>query len=166
MSQSSGDSKSDSKSRPSRSQKRLAKEFKKIKKTPLAFASVDLKNDNLFNWTITLAGPSGTPWAGGSFLLDFVFPPEYPMKPPTVSFATPIYHPSVSMEEKGAVCGDVTGKDWAPTLRAIHVLERINEMLANPTGDHPLDAEIGETFSTNRQAFDRTAREWTRKHAT
>ena len=43
----------------------------------------------------------------GAFLIDIVFPPEYPFKPPKVSFRTKIYHPNI--DEKGQVSFDCSG---------------------------------------------------------
>jgi ubiquitin-protein ligase len=38
-------------------------------------------------------------------------------------------------------------------------------MLKNPNGDSPVDVEIGQLFNTDRSQFDKTAKKWTKIHA-
>ena len=60
---------------------------------------------------IKLEGPSGSPFEGGVFRLDFQFE-NYPFKAPKVIFLTQIYHPNI--DDKGEICQNVYEKDWAP----------------------------------------------------
>ena len=60
------------------------------------------------------AGPGQSPYNGGIFFLNIVFPPEYPFKPPRVSFTTKIYHPNIN--EKGGICLDILKENWSPAL--------------------------------------------------
>jgi hypothetical protein len=77
-------------------QRRLAKELADCKRSPLENMSLTLKGDNLFEWSATLIGPQDSPYAGGVFFLDVVFPEEYPFKAPKITFLTKVYHPNVA----------------------------------------------------------------------
>ena len=61
-----------------------------------------------------LSGPGQSPYNGGIFFLNIVFPPEYPFKPPRVSFTTKIYHPNIN--DKGGICLDILKENWSPAL--------------------------------------------------
>ena len=46
--------------------------------------------------TVTvIQGPTGSPYAGGSFKLEILVPDRYPFEPPKIRFITPIYHPNI-----------------------------------------------------------------------
>ena len=65
-------------------------------------------------------GPAETPYAGGVFFLDIVFPPDYPFKPPIINFTTKIYHCNVNAT--GGICIDILKELWSPALTINKVL--------------------------------------------
>lgn len=68
--------------------KRLMKEAKELSEPTAHFFTQPLE-ENLFEWHFTVKGPSDTPFQGGRYHGRIVFPPEYPMKPPSIIILTP-----------------------------------------------------------------------------
>ncbi|VDM16792.1 unnamed protein product [Hydatigera taeniaeformis] len=119
--------------------------------------------DLVFHWQATIMGPSDSPFEGGVFFLDIHFPTDYPFKPPKITFTTRIYHPNIN--SNGNICLDILRNQWSPALTISKVLLSICSLLTDPNPDDPLSPDIARTYKTDRQKYDKTAKEWTQKYA-
>jgi ubiquitin-conjugating enzyme E2 D/E len=136
----------------------------KLEKEPLDFVrDIELVDDDIFKWNCTLIGPSDSPYAGGRFVLQLEFPPQYPFKPPKLQFVNKVYHPSVLLET-GEICGAVLGS-WGPTLNAEHCLLTVFSLLQDPQADHPLEEEIAQQLATKPKEFEKAAKKYTKEYA-
>ena len=145
--------------------KRLQKEYSLLEKKPQEWLTVALKDDQLFEWVVTITGPSGTPYEGGKFKILVKIPDEYPFKPPTLTFDTQIYHPNVKQPE-GSMCFEMITQDaWAPELKIVQVLEEVYELFKKPNPNNPLDPAAAELFVKNKDDFNKAAKESTKKYA-
>jgi len=146
------------------SAKRIRKELDNIKNEPPANCSAGPDNDDIFNWSATVMGPQSSPYEGGVFYLNIVFPQNYPFKPPKITFVTKVYHPNIN--SGGGICLDILKDQWSPALTIDKVLLSICSLLTNPNPDDPLVLDIANQYKNNRVAYDMTAREWTQYYAT
>eukprot|EP00483_Globobulimina_turgida_P002159 UN02161 len=148
----------------SKAVRRLQKELKKLKKAPFPNADAEPAGKNMLVWTAKIRGPKGSPYEGGKFRVTIIFSDDYPMKAPELQFVTKIYHPSVKTDD-GKVCPEIIGRDWAPTLNVAYILETIIGMLMHPNTDSPLEPGIAEVMAKDKKKFEKTAKQWTKKHA-
>jgi ubiquitin-conjugating enzyme E2 J2 len=88
--------------------RRLNKEYDDIQnsKNPNFVAEPD--PDNIFHWHYVIYNLKGCAYEGGYYHGMLKFPPEYPMKPPSVLMITP----SGRFECKARIC--LTISDWHP----------------------------------------------------
>ncbi|KAJ2476215.1 E2 ubiquitin-protein ligase peroxin 4 [Coemansia sp. RSA 2131] len=122
--------------------KRLLKELSDTRKglgdelVALAPAS----DDNLLQWTAVLRGPRDTPYHGGLFRLRIDIPEQYPIKPPTLTFVTPVCHPNVHFET-GEICLDILKTQWSPAWTLTSTCLAIHVLLASPEPGSPLNCD-------------------------
>ena len=144
--------------------KRILKELAELEKDPCESISAGPINDNdSYRWQATILGPEGSPYAGGVFFLNVHFPVDYPFKAAKIQFTTKIYHPNIN--NNGAICLDILKDQWSPALTMQKVLLSISSLLCDPNPNDPLVSEIAYVYNNNRDKYNATAREWTRKFA-
>jgi ubiquitin-conjugating enzyme E2 D/E len=145
------------------SQKRIQKELMDLRRDAPLNCSAGPAGDDLFRWEGIIVGPDDTPYAGGIFNLNIMFPVDYPFKPPTISFATQIYHPNIN--KAGGICLDILKGQWSPALTISKVLLSILSLLTDANPKDPLVPEVAHEYEHNRAKYDETAREWNQLYA-
>jgi len=122
-----------------------------------------LIGDDLYHWTGSIYVQSNSPYDGGLFLLDIVFRPDYPFKPPIVKFNTRIYHPNVN--SNGLLSVPILTDHWSPLITLKQVMLYLLNLITNPDIDYPMVPEIAQVYRTDRNKYNTTAADWTRRYA-
>lgn len=144
--------------------RRIQKEHRDIQKESIPCISTGpIKDDDLFLWKAIIVGPEDTPFSGGTFYAHIKFPEDYPFKPPKITFETKIYHPNIN--EQGSICLDILSGQWSPALTITKVLLSLSSLMSDPNPDDPLVGGVAKVYKTDRNLYDKTAREWTQKYA-
>lgn len=147
--------------------KRIITEIKALKNynpRDVNFSIAPLGGGNIFNWLGIIFGPSDTPYEGGVFYLRIQLPPDYPFKPPRISFVTKVYHPNVA--SNGVIRAHEPCNGWTPALTMPLILLTISSVLAEPQiGEHAV-SEIALLYRDNRELYNATAKWHTNTYAT
>ncbi|UJR24000.1 hypothetical protein I4U23_026966 [Adineta vaga] len=145
--------------------KRLLIHFGELQKNPapLCYAEPKDSNTDISNWTGYIDGPADTPYAGGRFHLTIYFSNEFPFKPPEVRFITPVYHPNIGTD--GEICLDILHSQWSPALTIRGLLISLCSLLTDPNSEHGLNRDALKLYGSNKDKYNVTAREWTRRYA-
>ncbi|TYH65766.1 hypothetical protein ES332_D06G077700v1 [Gossypium tomentosum] len=151
---------------------RMQKELKLLLVDPphgASFPTLSSKSDitDLSSIHAQIEGPEETVYSKGIFKIKIQIPERYPLQPPIVTFATPIYHPNI--DNGGRICLDILNLPpkgaWQPSLNISTVLTSIRLLLSEPNPDDGLMCEASREYKYNRQAFDQKARSMTEKYA-
>ncbi|XP_060225354.1 ubiquitin-conjugating enzyme E2 D1 isoform X1 [Meriones unguiculatus] len=142
---------------------RPAQELSDLQRDPPAHCSAGPVGDDLFHWQATIMGPPDSAYQGGVFFLTVHFPTDYPFKPPKIAFTTKIYHPNIN--SNGSICLDILRSQWSPALTVSKVLLSICSLLCDPNPDDPLVPDIAQIYKSDKEKYNRHAREWTQKYA-
>ncbi|KAK5824557.1 uncharacterized protein LOC108455817 [Gossypium arboreum] len=151
---------------------RMQKELKLLLVDPphgASFPTLSSQSDitDLSSIHAQIEGPEETVYSKGIFKIKIQIPERYPLQPPIVTFATPIYHPNI--DNGGRICLDILNLPpkgaWQPSLNISTVLTSIRLLLSEPNPDDGLMCEASREYKYNRQAFDQKARSMTEKYA-
>jgi ubiquitin-conjugating enzyme E2 R len=137
--------------------KALQQELKSLQKEPLEGFTVQLVNDNLFEWEVAIFGPPNTLYQGGYFKSAIKFPQEYPYSPPTVRFSTKMWHPNIY--ENGDVCisilhppvddptnTELPSEKWNPAQNVRTVMMSIISLLNEPNTFSPANVDASVMY--------------------
>jgi ubiquitin-conjugating enzyme E2 D/E len=144
--------------------KRLAAELLNLLRHPSEGFSAHPTDGNLFRWNGTVQGPRDTPYARGLFKLNINIPGDYPVQPPTVTFATKIYHPNID-SDSGFISLSILGDEWSPVLTISTVLLSIQAYFGSPDTTNAVMPEIAHEYESDRAKYEETAKQWTDKYA-
>ncbi|KAI1169638.1 ubiquitin-conjugating enzyme [Nemania sp. FL0916] len=149
------------------SQKRITKELQECMESPPEGMTISLPDESdLHKWEITLAGPSGSLYQGGTYKLTLALPQNYPFHAPQLNFATRVYHPNVTNDSLGNIClAALKPENWKPASRVRGVLQAVRQLLVDPNPDDPLEPRIADEYATNRPEFEKNVRSYVARYA-
>lgn len=139
------------------------KQLGQIQNEGVEHVQVEQIGGDIFHWRASIAGPESTPYEGGHFGVDVVFPFDYPLKPPKCVFTTKIYHPNVGPH--GEICLDILKNSWNPRKTIKDVLLSLYYLMCTPDPTDALSTDIAAQYTNDREGFNKTATEWTTAYA-
>ena len=100
--------------------RRVAKEIADIHSDTLSqiFANPVGSGENLMHLKGSFKGPPGTPYEGGTYMIDIRIPEEYPFRPPVMKFDTKVWHPNVSSQTVSKILARLS---YLPNLTAFWI---------------------------------------------
>ena len=128
--------------------KRILNDKKNLERNPLdKYGIYAIFEEDIYKAKALIIGPSDTPYYGGYYLFDIIFPQDYPFQPPKVVLRTLDPYGYIRLNPNlytnGKVCLSIlntwTGPKWTSCLNLSSVLISIQSLLNN----NPMHNEPG-----------------------
>mmetsp|Transcript_14507 Transcript_14507/g.14599 ORF Transcript_14507/g.14599 Transcript_14507/m.14599 type:complete len:473 (-) Transcript_14507:27-1445(-) len=143
--------------------KRIMKELENVSTNPHENIIVLPTESDIMFWNLYIEGPTQTPFEGGLFQAYIRFPQDYPFKPPTMRFVTPIYHCNIN--STGRICHSILDQFYSPAVSIRHIMDCVYGLLMTPEPMDPLDAYIAAEYNDNYELYLVKCREHVELHA-
>uniref|UniRef100_A0A8C6SG45 UBC core domain-containing protein n=1 Tax=Neogobius melanostomus TaxID=47308 RepID=A0A8C6SG45_9GOBI len=117
--------------------KRILEELRNLHCHPHPFFQIFPSETDFTFWKVLMEGPPDTPYESGVFELFCQFGPDYPVKPPTVRFITPIYHCNIN--NVGRICHNIFDRGYNAHITMRDILDAVYGLLIAPEPQDPLD---------------------------
>ncbi|RDD41043.1 Ubiquitin-conjugating enzyme E2 G2 [Trichoplax sp. H2] len=141
---------------------------------PEGIVAGPLDEENFFEWEALICGPEGTPFEGGVFRTQLIFPSDYPLSPPKMRFLCEIFHPNIYPD--GRVCISIlhapgddplgyesSAERWSPVQSVEKILLSVVSMLAEPNDESGANVDASKMWREDREEFNRVAKDCVRK---
>ena len=151
---------------------RIKRDIEKIHKDGGANGIIIMEGDSPNKFTAFIMGPPDSPYANRQLEFSIELPERYPMEAPKIKAISRIYHPNIistrdpdmtqeqaaiTGTDLGTICLNIFKGEWSPALSLLSSLISIQQLLADPNPDDPLEPEIAELYKTNRTEFNKRA---------
>ncbi|KAL8948870.1 MAG: hypothetical protein Q9222_004974 [Ikaeria aurantiellina] len=135
------------------------------------WVQVELKNDDILNWSIALIviNPDSL-YYGGYFLARMKFPHNYPYAPPEFQFTHPLYHPNIYADGKLCISilhapgddemsGELAAERWSPAQRVESVLLSIISLLDDAETSSAANVDAGVMLRNDPEGYKKRVKE-------
>ena len=130
-----------------------------------------LKDNNIYQWKVTINGPKDTPYENGIFTILISFPPDYPLHGPEFKFLNKVY--LINVDNTGQII-HLNLNQWAwvgkvkdyPDYDIKHALLDIYSMFYYQALESPINWHLAIQYRDNKPEFDKEAKKWTQEYAT
>ena len=137
---------------------RLSKELLKLQSDKCDDIIIETPTD-LLVWIAEIKGPSDSPYSNSKFKILLRFDTDYPIKPPSVTFLTSIFHPNIYRD--GKICLDILQSDeWSAALSVRTILISIMSLLMDPNPASPANREASVLYLTDKKAYDEKVKQY------
>ena len=143
----------------------LKKEYEEFQKEEISEIGIkiDLINNDYFHWKITIIGPKDTPYEGGVFSIISNFKDDYPNSKPEIKFLNKIYNLHVIPRNGNILISQLFS--WNSKYKITDIIVTIFSRFYVQNTDGPYDPLMAQEYITDREEFNRKAKEWTKKYA-
>ncbi|ESQ50958.1 hypothetical protein EUTSA_v10023092mg [Eutrema salsugineum] len=120
--------------------------------------------EDIYEWQEMLLGPTSSPYEGGIFFISIRFPPEYPFRPPTVSWKAPILHPNIDKPHVFHLL--LITATWRVGTTVKELLQALHDMLLHPKVEEEDNylADVARMCVLEPERFKKEARLMTEAH--
>ena len=143
--------------------KRILKELAYLQTDPHPNFEIFPCSNAVDLWILMLEAPKETLYEDGVFRLYIDFTKDYPNKAPIFRFITPIYHCNIN--SSGRICHKILDRFYSPVTKVRDILDHVFGLLLEATPDDPLDSYKASLLRSNKQQYEREAKEFTTLHA-
>lgn len=132
--------------------RRVSKERNQVSKDCRDVASFSRHSSDPMTWHLNLKGPAGSPYDGGNFPVTVSFPSSYPLKPPSLTFDTPVYH--LNVESDGHVCFPYVSREgYRPRASVCSILQAVSAVLESPDLENAARPDLAVLFKENKAEY-------------